>query len=108
VSLHMESKERVTRSAMLPIFIAALVVFGGPTVFFALRSREFREFLAGAFFVSAGVQLYLYAADVSVPLVGASYVQTPELSGVRSILHFTFLLITFYFGFVRKPRDSRT
>ena len=62
--------------------------------------------MAGAFFVSGGMQFYFYLANVSVPLVGTSIVQTPELSGVRSILHFIFFLVTFYFGFIRKPTDS--
>jgi hypothetical protein len=93
---------------MVPILVAALVVIGLPTLYFAIRSREFRKFLAGAFFVSGGMQFYFYLANVSVPLVGTSIVQTPELSGVRSILHFIFFLVTFYFGFIRKPTDSTT
>jgi hypothetical protein len=91
---------------MVPILVTALVVFGLPTLYFAIRSREFRKFLAGAFFVSSGMQFYFYLANVSVPLVGTSIVQTPELSGVRSILHFIFFLVTFYFGFIRKLKDS--
>jgi hypothetical protein len=91
---------------MVPILIVALVVFGLPTLYFAIRNREFRKFLAGAFFVSGGMQFYFYLANVSIPLVGTSIVQTPELSGVRSILHFIFFLLTFYFGFIKKPKDS--
>jgi hypothetical protein len=91
---------------MIPIFITALVVFGGPTIYFAFRSREFRKFLAGAFFVNAGIQFYLYVANVSVPLLGTRFVQTPELSGLRSILHFIFFVITLYFGFIRTPKHS--
>jgi hypothetical protein len=90
---------------MVPILIVALVVFGLPTLYFAIRSREFRKFLAGAFFVSGGMQFYFYLADVSIPLVGTSIVQTPEVSGVRSILHFIFFLLTFYFGFIKKPKE---
>jgi hypothetical protein len=93
---------------MVPILVAALVVFGLPTLYFAIRSREFRKFLAGAFFVSGGMQFYFYLANVSVPLVGTSIVQTPEVSGVRSVLHFIFFLVTFYFGFIRKPKDPST
>jgi hypothetical protein len=91
---------------MLPFLIAAIVVIGPPTIWFAVRSRDFRKFLAGAFFVSAGMQAYFYFAGVSIPLLGTDAVQTPKLSGVRSILHLVFFLITFYFGFVRKPRTS--
>jgi len=91
---------------MVPILIVAIVVSGSLTLYFAIRSREFRKFLAGAFFVSAGIQLYLYLVNVSVPLIGTSIVLTPEISGVRSILHLIFFLVTFYFGFIRKPKDS--
>src|SRR5262249_58337193 len=93
------------KQAMVPILVAALVAFGLPTLYFAVRSREFRKFLAGAFFVSGGMQFYFYLGNVSVPLVGTNIVQTPELSGVRSILHLIFFLITFYFGFITKPKD---
>ena len=56
--------------------------------------------------MSGGIQFYLYVTGVSVPLLGTDFVQTPELSGVRSILHFVFFLITFYLGFIKKPKDS--
>jgi hypothetical protein len=88
---------------VVSILITAIVVFGPPTIYFAYRNREFRKFLAGAFFVSAGIQFYLYLAGVSVPFLGTSFVQTPALSLVRSILHFIFFMITFYFGFISKP-----
>src|SRR5947209_17174813 len=71
---------------------------------FAWRNREFRKFLAGAFFVSSGVLFYLYLADVSVPLLGTGFVETPKISGGRCIVHFILFLLCFYFGFVRKPR----
>jgi hypothetical protein len=57
-------------------------------------------------FVNAGILFYLYLARVSVPLLGTGYVQTPELSGVRSILHFIFFLLTFYYGFIRKEKSQ--
>jgi hypothetical protein len=90
---------------MFPILIAALVVFGLPSLYFAIRSREFRKFLSGAFFVSGGMQFYFYLANLSAPLVGTSIVQAPDLSGVRSIIHFIFFLTCFYFGFIKKPKD---
>jgi hypothetical protein len=88
---------------VVPILAAALIVFGLPTLYFAVRSREFRKFLAGAFFVSSGIQLYFYLANLSVPLIGTDIVQTPQLSAVRSVVHFALFLVTFYFGFVKKP-----
>ena len=55
-------------NSIIPVLIAAIVVGGLPTLYFAVRSREFRKFLAGAFFVSAGMQFYFYLANVSIPL----------------------------------------
>jgi len=60
------------------------------------------KFLAGAFFVNSGVLFYLYLARVSVPLLGTSITQTPEVSGVRSIVHAVLFLVFFYLGFIRK------
>ena len=73
---------------MITALLSALVVLGLPTLYFAWRSREFRKFLTDAFFVSAGTQFYLYLAKVSVPLLGTNLVLTPEISGLRSIIHF--------------------
>jgi hypothetical protein len=88
------------------VLIVTTVTVGGATVYFAVCSRDFRKFLAGAFFVSGGIQFYLYLTGVSVPLLGTSFVQTPALSGVRSIIHFICFLFTFYFGFISKPRSK--
>jgi hypothetical protein len=92
-------------TGMLAILTAAVVVVGGGTIFCAVRSTEFRKFLAGAFFVSGGIQFYLYLAGVSVPLLGTNFVQTPELSRARAIVHIVLFAITFYFGFVKKPAN---
>jgi hypothetical protein len=70
---------------LLTLAFIANVLFGLPTLYFAWRSREFRKFLAGAFFVSAGIQFYLYIAKVSVPLLGTDLVLTPDVSWWRSI-----------------------
>jgi uncharacterized protein (DUF486 family) len=91
---------------MTLILMALTIIVGGATIYFALKSKEFRKFLAGAFFVSGGIQFYLYLADVSVPLLGTDFVQTPEISRVRSIIHFIFFLICFYFGFIKKSKGS--
>jgi hypothetical protein len=60
------------------------------------------KFLAGAFFVNAGILFYLYLAGVSVPLLGTGFIETPEVSGLRSIIHAVLFLIFFYLGFIRK------
>ncbi len=75
---------------MFPVLIALAIVWGLATLYFAWKSRDFRKFLCGAFFVSGGVQYYLYLADVSVPLLGTEFVFTPGISRTRSILHFVF------------------
>jgi hypothetical protein len=62
--------------------------------------KEVCKFLAGAFFVSSGVLLYLYMTGVSVPVFGLTV--TPEINGARSIVHFILFLICFYLGFIRK------
>ena len=91
---------------MLYVLVAAAIVWGLTTLYLAYRFREFRKFLAGAFFVSWGIQLYLYFANVSVPLLGTNFVFTPEISGVRSIPHFILFVLCLYFGFFSKPKGS--
>ena len=95
---------------MIRVLIVAVIIFGPLALYFAVRSREFRKFLAGAFFVSFGFQFYFWLTNVTIPValpfVG-TFVQTPEISGVRSILHFIFFLLTFYFGFISKPREQK-
>lgn len=87
---------------MIATYIALGVITLLGTIYFVIKSREFRKFLSGAFFMSAGIQAYLYMAGVSVPLLGTNFVQTPEISGARSIVHFILFLLTFYFGFTRR------
>jgi len=87
----------------IALYVVAAVILGVGSLYFALRNRDFRKFLAGAFFVSSGILFYFYLADVSVPLLGTSFVETPQISGGRSIVHFILFLLCFYFGFVRKP-----
>ena len=89
---------------IIGFYIASAVIMAVGSLYFAWRSRDFRKCLAGAFFVSSGILFYLYLADVSVPLLGTSFVETPQISGGRSIVHFILFLVCFYFGFVRKPR----
>jgi hypothetical protein len=91
---------------LLILAVIAWVVLGLPALYLAWRSREFRKFLAGAFFVSAGIQFYLYVAKVSVPLLGTDLVVTPEISKWRSVIHFFLFGLCLYFGFIKKPKDS--
>jgi hypothetical protein len=88
---------------IIALYIVAAVTMAAGSFYFAWQNRDFRKFLAGAFFVSSGILFYLYLADVSVPLLGTRFVETPQISGGRSFVHFILFLLCFYFGFVRKP-----
>ena len=88
---------------IIAFYIAAAVMMAVGSLYYAWRNKDFRKFLAGAFFVSSGVLFYFYLADVSVPLLGTSFIQTPQISGGRSIVHFILFLLCLYSGFVRKP-----
>jgi hypothetical protein len=92
-------------SMILALYIAAAVMMAVGSLHFAWRNRNFRKFLAGAFFVSSGILFYLYLADVSVPLLGTDFVETPKISAGRSIVHFILFVLCFYFGFVSKPKS---
>ena len=88
---------------IIALYIAAVVIMAVGSLYLAWRNRDVRKFLAGAFFVSSGILFYLYLGDVSVPLLGTDFVETPQISGGRSIIHFILFLLCLYFGFVRKP-----
>lgn len=89
---------------IIALYIAAAVIDAVVSLYLVWRYRDARKFLAGAFFVSSGTLFYLYLADVSVPLLGTSFVETPQISGGRSIVHFILFLLCVYFGFIRKPK----
>jgi hypothetical protein len=82
---------------MLPaILIATIVIWGAVTIYFAVRSgRIFRERRNPALSFRRG----RFGA-----LIGTSFVQTPELSAIRSSIHFVLFFITFYFGFIWKSK----
>jgi len=82
---------------IIALYIIAAVIMAVGSLYLAWQYREFRKFLAGAFFVSAGILFYLYLADVSVPLLGTNFVETPQISGGRSIVHFILFLLCLYF-----------
>ena len=87
---------------IVALYIAAAAIMAVGSLYLAWRSRDFRKFLTGAFFVSSGILFYLYLADVSVPLLGTGFVETPQISGGRSIVHFILFLLCLYFGFVKR------
>ena len=92
---------------IIALYIVSAVIIAVVSLYFARRNRDFRKFLAGAFFVSSGILFYLYLADVSVPLLGTGFGETPQISAGRSIVHFILFLLCFYFGFVKKPNAPK-
>jgi hypothetical protein len=88
---------------MFPYLVAGIIVVGLPTIYVALRYRAYRKFLAGAFFVSSGMQFYFYLANIPIPLMWTDAVQSPQLSLTRGTIHFVLFLVCLYFGwFFRK------
>lgn len=88
----------------IALYIATAVIMAVGSLYFAWRSMDFLKFLTGGFFVSSGILFYLYLAGVSVPLLGTDFVETPRISGDRSIVHFILFLLCLYYGFIRSPR----
>ena len=74
------------------------------TIYFVVKSVGFRKFLTGAFFVSAGIQLYLAYAKVSIPILGTGLVQTPNIGYTRGVLHLILCLTCLYFGFLKNKK----
>ena len=91
---------------MFPYLVGAVIVIGLPTLYIAVRFREYRKFLAGAFFVSSGMQFYFYLAKIPIPLMWTSAVQPPELSAVRGTIHFVLFLVCLYFGWFFRKQPS--
>ncbi len=94
----------------LPIWLVIFIVlYAIAALVVAIKYREVRKFLAGAFFVSSGMLWYLWVTGTSIPLVlpyaGTISTETPEISGQRAIVHFILFLLCFYFGFSSKRKD---
>ena len=64
--------------------------------------KDICKFLAGAFFVSAGILFYLYITKTPVPLIGTDFIVKPAINGLRSIVHAVLFCVCFYYGFIRK------
>jgi hypothetical protein len=91
---------------MFYAFAAIAVVWFLSNLWWAIKSREYRKFLSGAFFVSWGMQVYFYFAKVSVPLLGTSFVFTPEISLWRSFPYLVFCVLCTYYGFIQQPKGA--
>jgi hypothetical protein len=105
MGLRSESRARYEKISMIiALYIASAVIMAVGSLYFGWRTRDFRKFLVGTFLVSSGILFYLYLADVSVPLSATGFVERPNISGGRFIVHFVLFLVCLYFGYVRKPR----
>src|SRR5262245_56113115 len=98
-----------TLPSWLVIFITLYAIVA---LYVAVKYREVRKFLAGAFFVSSGVLSYLWMTGTPVPIV-LPYaviisVETPDISGQRAVIHFILFLLCLYFGFFSKPKKVAT
>ena len=94
----------------LPIWLVVFIaLYALAILYVAIKYREVRKFLAGAFFVSSGTCWYLWVTGVSLPIVlpyvGTVSVETPEINGRRAIVHFVLFLLCFYSGFISKPKE---
>jgi hypothetical protein len=103
---------------MLPIWLISslptwlvvfIILYALAALYVAIRYREVRKFLAGAFFVSSGTLWYLWVTGTSLPVVlpyaGTISVESPEISGQRAIVHFVLFLLCMYFGFFGKSKE---
>jgi pimeloyl-ACP methyl ester carboxylesterase len=76
-----------------------------PTALYpAKRYPEFRKFLAGAFFVSSGVQFYFWQVRLTLPLYGKGFVQIRgnEFCARHCPFHALFILY-----FIKKPSGKK-
>src|SRR5215470_14107676 len=115
---HHQDRKRVIAMTMLPAWLLSLpnwliifiIVYALAVLYAAIRYRELRKFLAGAFLVSSGILSYLWMTGTSIPLVlpyiGILAIEGPEISGQRAVVHFILFLLCLYFGFFNKPKDS--
>ena len=87
------------------VYLVVGIAWGALNLYWAIRFREYRKFLAGAFFVGWGVQVYFYFMKVSVPLAGTGFVVTPQIDFYRSFIHLILFLLCLYFGFFSKPKQ---
>jgi hypothetical protein len=66
--------------------------------------KEICKFLSGAFFVSAGVNWWMYFNHIQAPIFGTTW--SPGFLGIRGFIHFGLFTFTFYFGFIRKIKNA--
>ena len=82
---------------IIGLYIVAAVIMAVGSLYLAWQNREFRKFLAGAFFVSSGILFYLYLGRCFSASVGNKFCR--NASDQRWPLHRSFhpLLALFLF-----------
>lgn len=91
------------------VLIAAALAITVLVVWLAIRSVTFTTLLCGAFLVSSGTLLYLWAAGTSVPVIGTDIVLSPESHLTRGLIHGVLLLFSLNSVIVRRrARSPRT
>jgi hypothetical protein len=82
---------------MLPIWLVTtlptwlvifIVLYALAALYVAIKFREVRKFLAGAFFVSSGMLWYLWLTDTSIPFVIPKMSASAYELGVAALLGF--------------------
>jgi uncharacterized protein YdhG (YjbR/CyaY superfamily) len=64
--------------------------------------RDVWKFLSGSFLATAGILYYLAAMNLSVPILGTRYIESPQVSGRRAVVHTALCAVCLYLGFIRK------
>lgn len=65
--------------------------------------REVCKFLAGATFVGAFFNAYLWATDVSVPVPFLGFTLSPKMLGIRAAVGALFFAVFLYIGYIKGP-----
>jgi hypothetical protein len=69
----------------LPVWLVIFIVLYALVILYAaIKYRELRKFLSGAFFVSSGILWYPWVTGITIPVVlpyvGTIAVETPEIA----------------------------
>jgi hypothetical protein len=91
---------------MRPYLVGDMVLMGMPTLYIAMRYRECRQALAGAFLSSGRMQFHFYPARLPIRLFWMNAAQSPQLSAMRRIIHFLLFPVGWYFAWFFRKRPS--
>ena len=92
---------------IVTLYATAGAIIAGASFYLAWWHADARKFLAGAFLMSSAMLFYQWLADVSVPLLGADTVLSPQVNAVRAAIQFGLFLLCGYFGFIHRPAAER-